>query len=43
MPIHPPAGPASYAVRVSRTDRRWRVDLLAADAGDELPVLDPEK
>jgi putative tRNA adenosine deaminase-associated protein len=34
------AGPASYAVRVSRPDGRWRVDLLAADAGDELPALE---
>ena len=33
-------GPASYAVRVSRPDGRWRVELLAADAGDELPVLE---
>ncbi|MGY1834688.1 tRNA adenosine deaminase-associated protein [Blastococcus sp. SYSU DS0510] len=33
-------GPASYAVRVSRADSRWRVELLAADAGDELPVLE---
>ncbi|SDF63382.1 putative tRNA adenosine deaminase-associated protein [Blastococcus aurantiacus] len=35
-----PAGPASYAVRVSRAGARWRVDLLAEDAGDELPVLE---
>ena len=35
-----PAGPASYAVRVSRPDGRWRVELLAGDAGDELPVLE---
>ena len=34
------AGPSSYAVRVSRPDGRWRVDLLAADAGDELPALE---
>ena len=33
-------GPASYAVRVSRSDGRWQVELLAADAGDELPVLE---
>ena len=32
--------PASWAVRVSRPDSRWRVELLAADAGDELPVLE---
>lgn len=30
----------SYAVRVSRPDGRWRVELLADDAGDELPVLE---
>jgi putative tRNA adenosine deaminase-associated protein len=35
-----PAGPASYAVRVSHAGARWRVDLLADDAGDELPVLE---
>jgi putative tRNA adenosine deaminase-associated protein len=35
-----PAGPASYAVRVSRAGACWRVDLLAEDAGDELPVLE---
>jgi putative tRNA adenosine deaminase-associated protein len=34
------AGPASYAVRVRRTGERWHVELLAADAGDELPVLE---
>jgi putative tRNA adenosine deaminase-associated protein len=32
--------PGSFAVRVSRPDGRWRVELLAADAGDELPVLE---
>jgi putative tRNA adenosine deaminase-associated protein len=32
--------PASFAVRVSRPDQRWRVQLLAGDAGDELPVLE---
>ncbi len=32
--------PASFAVRVSRPGLRWRVELLAADAGDELPVLE---
>ncbi|TKJ32259.1 tRNA adenosine deaminase-associated protein [Blastococcus sp. CCUG 61487] len=36
----PPAGPASFAVRVSRAGARWRVELLAEDAGDELPVLE---
>ena len=30
----------SFAVRVSRPDGRWRVELLASDAGDELPVLE---
>ena len=35
-----PPGPASYAVRVSRAGARWRVELLAGDAGDELPVLE---
>ena len=35
-----PGLPASFAVRVGRPDRRWRVQLLAADAGDELPVLE---
>jgi putative tRNA adenosine deaminase-associated protein len=30
----------SFAVRVSRPDSRWRVELLASDAGDELPVLE---
>jgi putative tRNA adenosine deaminase-associated protein len=30
----------SWAVRVSRPDFRWRVELLAEDAGDELPVLE---
>ncbi len=34
------AAPASWAVRVSRPDSRWQVELLAADAGDELPVLE---
>ena len=33
-------GPASYAVRVIREGGRWRVDKLADDAGDELPVLE---
>ncbi len=32
--------PASFAVRVSRPGERWRVDLLAQDAEDELPVLE---
>jgi putative tRNA adenosine deaminase-associated protein len=31
---------SSFAVRVSRTDERWRVELLAEDAGEELPVLE---
>ena len=30
----------SFAVRVSRSDGRWQCDLLAADADDELPVLE---
>ena len=32
--------PASFAVRVSRAEQRWRVELLAQDAEDELPVLE---
>lgn len=32
--------PGNYAVRVSRVGGRWRVELLAGDAGDELPVLE---
>jgi putative tRNA adenosine deaminase-associated protein len=32
--------PASFAVLVSRPDDGWRVQLLAGDAGDELPVLE---
>jgi putative tRNA adenosine deaminase-associated protein len=30
----------SFAVRVSRAGDRWAVELLAADAADELPVLE---
>ncbi|MBB3676926.1 tRNA adenosine deaminase-associated protein [Modestobacter versicolor] len=30
----------SFAVRVSRSDDRWLCELLAADADDELPVLE---
>jgi len=30
----------SFAVRVRRDGERWAVDLLAEDAGDELPVLE---
>jgi putative tRNA adenosine deaminase-associated protein len=30
----------SFAVRVNRVDGRWQCDLLAADADDELPVLE---
>src|SRR3954447_11936419 len=30
----------SFAVRVSRTEGRWQCELLAADADDELPVLE---
>ena len=33
-------GPASFTVRVTRDGGRWRVDKLADDAGDELPVLE---
>ena len=33
-------GRPSYAVRVRRPAARWEVELLAADAGDELPVLE---
>jgi putative tRNA adenosine deaminase-associated protein len=33
-------GRPSYAVRVSRPGPRWRVELLAQDAEDELPVLE---
>ena len=36
----PDAPRASFAVRVSRPEGRWRVELLAQDAGDELPVLE---
>ena len=31
---------SSFAVRVGRADGRWRCELLAADADDELPVLE---
>ena len=30
----------SFAVRVSRGNGRWSVELLASDAADELPVLE---
>ena len=33
-------GRPSFAVRVRRPGGRWRVELLAQDAGDELPVLE---
>jgi putative tRNA adenosine deaminase-associated protein len=33
-------GRPSYAVRVSRPGPRWRVELLAQDAEDELPALE---
>ncbi len=36
----PDTARASFAVRVSRPESGWRVDLLADDAGDELPVLE---
>ncbi len=32
--------PGSFAVRVTRAGARWAVELLAGDAGDELPVLE---
>jgi putative tRNA adenosine deaminase-associated protein len=35
-----PGTPGSWAVRVSRPGGGWRVELLAADAGDELPALE---
>jgi putative tRNA adenosine deaminase-associated protein len=35
-----PDARGSWAVRVSRPEGRWWVELLAADAGDELPVLE---
>jgi putative tRNA adenosine deaminase-associated protein len=35
-----PDTPTSWAVRVSRPGGSWRVELLAADAGDELPALE---
>jgi putative tRNA adenosine deaminase-associated protein len=33
-------GRSSFAVRVSRSAVQWRVELLAQDAEDELPVLE---
>jgi putative tRNA adenosine deaminase-associated protein len=39
-PTEDPAGRASWAVRVSRAGAGWRVELLADDARDELPVLE---
>lgn len=38
----PPPTPLrpSFAVRVSRAGTGWRCELLASDAGDELPVLE---
>ena len=35
----PDSGRTSFAVRVSRP-AGWRVELLADDAGDELPALE---
>lgn len=35
-----PAVPGNYAVRVAHAGGRWQVELLAGDAGDELPVLE---
>ncbi|WP_299955108.1 tRNA adenosine deaminase-associated protein [uncultured Modestobacter sp.] len=43
MALPPDPGAAlrqSFAVRVGRAGGRWQVDLLAADADDELPVLE---
>jgi putative tRNA adenosine deaminase-associated protein len=44
MTSSPPSPPSplrpSFAVRVSCTAGQWHCDLLAADAGDELPVLE---
>ena len=40
-PVHGAAElPQTFAVLVSRESGRWRVQLLAHDAGDELPVLE---
>src|SRR5919199_3803417 len=39
-PPEEPGARASWAVRVSRAGERWRVELLADDARDELPVLE---
>jgi putative tRNA adenosine deaminase-associated protein len=35
-----PGTRSSWAVRVDRAGERWRVELLADDARDELPVLE---
>jgi putative tRNA adenosine deaminase-associated protein len=35
-----PETAGSWAVRVSRPGTGWRVEMLAADAGDELPALE---
>ena len=40
MSVPGPAAPPSWAVRVSRGGHGWRVQLLASDASDELPVLE---
>jgi putative tRNA adenosine deaminase-associated protein len=39
-PPQQPGARPSWAVRVSRAGERWRVELLADDARDELPVLE---
>jgi putative tRNA adenosine deaminase-associated protein len=39
-PTDEPGVRQSWAVRVSRQNSRWRVELLADDAGDELPALE---
>ena len=39
-PLEGPLLRPSFAVRVGRSDGRWQCELLAADADDELPVLE---
>lgn len=39
-PLELPGTRSSWAVRVDRVGERWRVELLADDARDELPVLE---
>src|SRR5689334_19739736 len=40
VPSEEPGARSSWAVRVSRPGQRWRVELLADDGRDELPVLE---